>query len=170
MRSINIILFIITVFSFGAVSQGAPTPKYYKGSLIHTGDPYVRVGGDQVVFGYQVAGCDTDSLANAAINLKTRATTDRWDDLWYAFRVPAGQCLMIGWYNLTSRRYGWAAVQNQPNTWKARSSKYDWGNLGNGLQAKYSFTINGQKVDLDVFNPNNEGALNGDDILISFGY
>lgn len=170
--NIKKLMFVLatTFFTLAATADAAATPKYYRGDLIHTTQSYVTVGGDPVIFGYKVTGCDEESLKASAIALKTRATTDRWDDLWYAFSVPSGRCLMIGWYNLTSKKYAWAAVQNQPNTWKARSNKHGWGNLANGNQAKYSFSINGQNVDLDLFNPNNEGALTGNDILISFGY
>lgn len=166
----NIIVITITILTLGTAANAASTPKYYRGNLIHSALPFTRVGGDRVIFGYQVAGCDVDSLKAAAINLKLRTTTDRWDDLWYAFSVPSSYCLMIGWYDKDTSKYGWAAVQNQPNTWKVRSNSKIWVNLANGEQAKYSFNINGQQVDLDVFNPKNEGALTGNDILISFGY
>jgi len=164
------LIFLTNFVILSQVATAASTPKYYRGNLIHSTQPFVRVGGDAVVFGYKVAGCDFDSLKNAAVSLRNRTKTDRWDDLWYAFTVPSGECLMLGWYDLTSRKFGWAAVQNQPNTWKSRSNSADWSNLSNGNQAKYSFTVNGQRIDLDIFNPKNEGALTGNDILISFGF
>ena len=156
--------------TLGFAVKGADNPAYRRGDRIHTNNASVRVGGDNVVFGYEVTGCDETSLKDAARSLKTRSTSDRGDDKWYAFSVPRSSCLMFGFYDLTARKFGWAAVQNQPNTWKARGSNTGWGNLSNGSQAKYSFNINGQRIDLDVFNPNNVNALNGDDILISFGF
>lgn len=165
-----ILVLFATLITLATPARAADTPTYYSGHFIHTDQPFERVGGDEVIFGYKVAGCDVDSLKAAAISLKSRSTTDRWDDLWYAFKVDPGMCLMIGWYDLTAHKYGWAAVQNQPNSWSARSNYKGWTNLPNGTQAKYSYRINGQKVDLDLFNPNNVGALTGNDILISFGY
>ncbi len=154
-----------------AAANAGATPKYYRGDLIHSNQPFTRVGGDRIVFGYRIAkGCNVDALKEAAISLKHRNTTDRWDDLWYAFHVERGRCLMIGWYNLDDAKYGWAAIQNQPNAWTVRSNRKGWQTLPNGEQMKYSFSINSQGVDLDIFNPNNAGALTGDDILISFGY
>lgn len=165
-----ILVLASTLFMLSNVGSAADNPRYRSGNRIHTNEPSVRVGGDNIIFGYEVTGCDLDSLKQAAINLKLRSTTDRWDDKWYALEVPRGECLMIGWYDLNSRNFGWAAAQNQPNTWKARGSRTGWGNLANGNQAKYSFSVNSQKIDLDIFNPNNVGSLGGDDILISFGY
>lgn len=162
----------VLALSLLATPLFAGTPTYHRGSLIHTHSPFVRVGGDEVVFGYQVAsGCDEGSLRNAALSLNNHATSDRWDDQWYAFSVPRSRCLVIGWYDRTASKYGWTAIQNMPNTWATRSNyRKTWETMGNGTQKKYSYTINGQRVDLDVFNPENEGALNGDDVLISFGY
>ncbi len=149
----------------------AANPKYSRGDLIHTNQPFVRVGGDRVIFGFKVTErCDVESLKAAAIALKTRSSTDRFDDQWYAFSVPQGRCLMMGYYNLDSKKYGWAAILNKPNTWSVRNSKQNWKDIGNGVQQKYSYSVNGQNVDLDIFNPKNEGALTGNDILISFGY
>jgi hypothetical protein len=171
MTTKTLALLVTTFITLGSVANAANTPKYYRGDLIHTTQKFVRVGGDAVIFGYKIApGCDEESLKNTAISLKNRTSTDRWDDQWYAFNVARGRCLMIGWYNLTGRTFGWAAIQNQPTSWSVRSNTRGWGNLGNGTQAKYSFKINGQAVDLDIFNPNNTGALDGNDILISFGY
>jgi hypothetical protein len=143
MKKSGMLLALVVAFLAVGAAEASGNPPYHRGNLIHTSHPFVRVGGDQVIFGFKVAGCDVESLKVAAISLKNRATTDR---------------------------YGWAAVQNQPNTWSARSAKHGWENMPNGTQKKYSFTINGQKVDLDIFNPMNEGALTGNDILISFGY
>ncbi len=166
----KIVLAAMAIFTLG-VAANAGTPRYHRGDLIHTNQPFVRVGGDKVVFGYRIAdGCDVDSLKAAAISLKTRGSTDRWDDQWYAFNVARGRCLMIGWYNLNAKKFGWAAIQNQPKSWSVRSNNAGWSALGNDSQKKYSFSINGQSVDLDIFNPNNAGALNGNDILISFGF
>jgi hypothetical protein len=166
----NTFIAVVLVLSTSTVF-GASNPKSYAGHLIHTHSPYVRVGGDKVVFGYKVTpSCDNDSLRAAAIELKTRTTTDRWDDLWYAFSVPQGRCLVMGYYNLSSAKFGWAAILNKPTSWAVRSNSQGWQDLGNGNQKKYSFKINGQNVDLDIFNPNNSGGFSGNDILISFGY
>lgn len=86
----------------------------------------------------------------AAINFKNRSETDRWDDKWYAFSVTRNMCLMIGWYNLDTSKSGWAAAQNQPSSWSVRSNSKSWQTLGNDAQRKYSYTINGQTVDLDL--------------------
>lgn len=150
---------------------GSANPKSHRGDLIHTNSPFVRVGGDNVVFGYKVtASCDKATLQAAAIDLKNRTTTGRWDDLWYAFSVQQGRCLMVGYYNLNAKTFGWAAILNKPNSWVLRSNSQGWKDIGNGTQKKYSYTVNGQKVDLDIFNPNNEGGFSGNDILISFGF
>lgn len=171
MKNFKLALLVGACLALGNGANAANTPKYYRGDLIHTTQRYVHVGGDKVIFGYKLAaGCDAENLKQAAISLKNRSTTDRWDDQWYAFNVQRGRCLMIGWYDLTSRKFGWAAIQNQPNSWSVRSNSRGWENLSNGSQKKYSFTINGQGVDLDLFNPKNEGALDGNDVLISFGY
>jgi len=167
-KSFIMALFINCLALGSAFGSGNPT--YYKGELIHTNQPFIRVGGDEVKFGYAQTGCDTTSLKNAAIALKNRQTTDRWDNLLYAFSVDSGMCIMIGWYDLTSHQYGWAAAQNQPNTWSVSDIDKGWQNTPNGTNRRYAFAINGQKINLELYNPQNEGALTGNDILISFGY
>lgn len=171
-NNMSVLKTLVTIVALASVTGfAADNPKSYKGSLIHTNSPYARVGGDKVIFGYQVApSCDVDTLKTTAINLKFRATTDRWDDQWYAFNVAQGRCLVMGYYNLSSSKYGWAAILNKPNSWAVRNSKQGWQDIGNGTQRKFSYHINGQQVDLDIFNPNNTGGFSGNDILISFGY
>ena len=163
---------LVAIIAFASVTGfSADNPKSYKGNLIHTNSPYVRVGGDKVVFGFKVPdACDVETLKATAIALKNRTATDRWDDQWYAFNVPQGRCLVMGYYNLTSGKYGWAAILNKPKSWAVRNSKQDWQDLDNGSQKKFSYKVNGQQVDLDIFNPNNNGGFNGNDILISFGF
>lgn len=161
---------VLAAFTLSVVVSAADNPRYRQGARIHSSQPHYNVGGNEVVFGYYFSGCDVATLKTMASYFKHFQKSDRWDDLWYAIEVPAGKCLVFGYYDKTTQKVGWAAVQNQPNGWKARSERNSWGNLGNGNQAKYGFDINSQRVELDVFNPHNSVYLNGNYILISFGY
>ncbi len=84
--------------------------------------------------------------------------------------VPVGMCRVTAFYDLTNNTMGWAGVQNQPNRWMVRNDNHPWEQLTNGQQKKYRYQINGQIVDLDLFNPYEENGLTGDYMLVSFGY
>ncbi len=152
-------------------ANAASNPVHYNTGLGRTQKSYYKVGGDAVRFGWRMASsCDTNSLRNAATKVKNDDTSFAWDDNWYSLRVPQGRCMVFSWYNLKNGNFGWAAVQNRPSSWGVRSNSKDWVNLGNGDKQKYPYTINGQTVDLDVFNPYNQGSVGGDDIFFGFGY
>jgi hypothetical protein len=75
--------FAMLAFVAGSV-QATDNPKWLGVKKIYTTKSTYKVGGDQVRFGHGMAeSCDAASLSAVAIGIKNRATTERWDDLWY---------------------------------------------------------------------------------------
>lgn len=165
-------LALLTLVASAISAQAGSNPVWYNTGLGNTNKTHYKVGGDNVKFGWRMAtGCDLESLKTAALKTKNQATTFAWDDdSWFGVGVPSGRCMVASWYDLTSSKYGWAAIQNKPGSWGVRSNSKNWVDIGNGVQKKYSYNINGQTVDIDIFNPYNQGTLTANDILFGFGW
>lgn len=169
MRTFQIATLVTSLFVGAA--QAASNPVHYNTGLGRTSKAYYKVGGDRVKFDYRMAsGCDQESLRNAALKVKNSTYTFAYDDAWYVMSVPQGSCMVIAWFDLDTGKFGWAGIQNRPSSWRVRGNASGWVNLGNGDKQKYSYTINGQTVDLDIFNPYNQGTVSGNDIFFGFGY
>jgi hypothetical protein len=99
-----------------------------------------------------------------------------WDDAWLWYSLPDNQekYFLFAWYNWdfspTQYQYGWMAVRNRPAYWEVRANDGSYVQPGNDSQVKKTYTTNGYRVDLDFYNPDNEGDWTPNDFWYGFGY
>lgn len=161
--------FSLVVLIAWSVAHADSNPKYFSAGSGTTDKGHYRIGGDRIRFGWRLAsGCDEQTLRTEAARTKLQAVTFACDDQWYKTYVPPGGCMVFSYYNLDTDRYGWAAIQNKPSSWATRSISNDWSEIGNGDKQKYTYTVNGAKIELDIMNPLNVGKVDGNDIFFGF--
>lgn len=166
MSNLKVILGLLLAFGTAQAALNPPHTNAKKGMTNRSSYP---IGGDQIRFGWHhAAGCDSNSLARAAVLTKHQAKSFICDDQWYEITVPPGRCAVLSYYNVTTDKMGWAAVQNKPSSWAFRSHFSNWSDYGNGDKQKYTFNINGATIDIDLFNPYNQAHITGDDVLFGF--
>lgn len=161
---LGLLAFLATATSFGA----NPT-AYGTGELLGNAEAHY-IHGQPIKFGYWVTECTDVNLRERAKRFKLFSRSAKWDDRWYYIKVPVGQCLVFGWYDMNARKYGFAAAENAPNTWHIRSNSTNWFSIGNGQKHKFTFKLHGVQVALDIMNPENKTAGMGDFVFFSWGY
>jgi hypothetical protein len=141
--------------------------------------PWYSIGNQRIKFITQsVAGAyDYNSINSEALRLIREGNAGNWrshiwDDQWYWYSLPDNvdkYFLMVG-YSPDEGKYVWAAVRNRPDFWEVRAWDGSYTRPGNDSQVKKRTTINGYTIDLDIFNPDNEGDWTPNDFWYSFGY
>lgn len=129
-----------------------------------------------------IAGAfDYNSINNAVISLINNSyrgnwNSHIWDDAWLWYSLPSNQekYWVFAWYNYdfspSSYEYGWMAVRNRPSFWEVRANDGSYFYPSNNSQVKKRYITNGYTIDLDFFNPNNEGDWTPNDFWYGFGF
>jgi hypothetical protein len=103
-----------------SIIMQSPAMAEYEHGPVRQGGCY-NVGDEQVKFVSRIVDNNSDdNLKSIASSVSSICDgTDVWDDKWYYWTLPDNRSkyLLIIWKNLASREYGYAFIQNTPQTW-----------------------------------------------------
>jgi hypothetical protein len=156
-----------------SIIMQTPVMAEYEHGSIKQGGCY-NVGDEKVKFVSQIVYTNFDSeLKQIASSVSAICDgTDVWDDKWYFWTLPDNRAkyLLLTWKNLNSGEYGYAFIQNTPQTWWYKTNSSGFQSIPNGVQRKQTWSTNGTKIDIDLKNPKNSNGWTANDIWYSFGY
>jgi hypothetical protein len=190
-RRLIVVFGLCLVWSFEVLAE----PAKYVGPVTGRGDigmPEVPEGpflsgknhynyrGDRVKFLHRIVETrnwqskrELSALAKGMLDrsAKSHIRDDKW--YWASLSETRNEVLLLVWWNMDERKYGWVAIKNTPERFLVRSnSSQGWVTPDEGGDKEYyQWTINGKKLDIDVRNPKNErNSWTRYDIWYSFGY
>ena len=140
-----------------------PGPRYVDFPWYRVGDQRLKCVVEAIYGPF-----DHDSINKEAIELIYKSEQGNrcshiWDDAWLWYSLPDDQekYFLFSWVNWdagpTWVELSWMAVRGRPKYWEVRATDGSYLRPANDTQVKKRVVTNGYTVDLDFYNPENEG-------------
>jgi hypothetical protein len=93
-----------------------------------------------------------------------------WDNQYYYYRLAPDETLMLLYKNIDTERYGYMVIKNAPTLWLVYTNNTGPFVVKNGETFTRSWTSDGRRIRMHVYNPNNAGDWTPNDIWVSFSH